>query len=455
MHVIWIKTFALAAVLTGAGLLFGQNPQQPGQNPQGTKTDPAKGPDEKPAPKADKEAPPKTKLEEMIQQALRNNADIRVAEAKVAEAEAELNRTRLVIMQKVVLYNTNVADAKAKVAVAERHLKRLQELNQRGAAAVSVQEIDTAEAELQSAKANLAKVEAELPLLLGTPAHGRAADPAIEKGFEFFRRASLDLYGDPNAWREGRPELDRVAAEQWFKYLQKDPKDTIDTNTAFALAALAAAGVKPPVQGPMAERIKNALDKPIKVDISSIDPRSALMGLLDRVDGVSYIIPLKVPELGPNTIDLKFDHEVPLGAALQAWQDVCSPSVRMVVREYGILVTDDKHVPPGASLLYDVWKGGKDARAARAAKAAERVEGKVKAVDDKAKLFMIDIGSDAGLKKGDLLELYRPDPKAPKYLGRLKVVEVKATEAVAEPFGGAKDGEVKVGDNVTSQLHDK
>jgi hypothetical protein len=315
-----------------------------------------------------------------------------------------------------------------------------------------VQEIDTAEAELQSAKANLAKVEAELPLLLGTPAHGRATDPAIQKGLEWLRRASLDLYGDPNRWQDVVPELDRATAEQWFKYLHKDPKDSIDANTAWALAALSAAGVKPPAQGPMAERIKKALDKEMIVRFAG-SPRQVLEQLLEKVEDVPSKIQLEEKDLGNSkTVDLIFREPVPLGALFQAYQDSVPPNVRFVVRDYGILVTDDKHVPPGAPLLYDVWKGGKETKAA---KTAERVEGKVKAVDDKAKLFMIDIGSDAGLKKGDLLELYRPDPKAPKYLGRLKVVEVKATEAVAEPFGGAKDGEVKVGDNVTSQLHDK
>src|SRR5713226_2347416 len=121
MHVRWIKTFALGVVLTVAGHAFGQAGPGDAKKDEGTKAEQPKVPGDKPA----KDAPPKTKLEEMIQQALRNNPDIRVAEAKVAEAEAELNRTRLVIMQKVVLYNTNLAEAKAKVALAERRFERL------------------------------------------------------------------------------------------------------------------------------------------------------------------------------------------------------------------------------------------------------------------------------------------------------------------------------------------
>src|SRR5947208_549434 len=41
-------------------------------------------------------------LEEMLAKALKDNPDIRVAESKVREAEAELNRVRLQVMQKLV-----------------------------------------------------------------------------------------------------------------------------------------------------------------------------------------------------------------------------------------------------------------------------------------------------------------------------------------------------------------
>ena len=51
MRTSWINTFAVAAILASAGLLYGQ----------GAKSD--QGP-----PKSDKEAPPKTKIDEMVTQ---------------------------------------------------------------------------------------------------------------------------------------------------------------------------------------------------------------------------------------------------------------------------------------------------------------------------------------------------------------------------------------------------
>jgi hypothetical protein len=90
-------------------------------------------------------------------------------------------------------------------------------------------------------------------------------------------------------------------------------------------------------------------------------------------------------------------------------------------------------------------KGGKGAAAGNAP--AEDVEGLVKEVKDGK--VRISIGSDAGLTKGHTLEVFRLKPAA-KYLGRLRVVEVKATEAIGQMMGGKT--EVQKGDTVASRM---
>src|ERR1700722_8928260 len=102
MHAMWSKVLTLCLILGGAGLLLGQSAPPPAQSPgSGSTPEQGKeqGPDKRKAGEPDgsgakgaKQTPPNT-LEEMIRQALQNNADIRVAETKVAEAEAELGRT--------------------------------------------------------------------------------------------------------------------------------------------------------------------------------------------------------------------------------------------------------------------------------------------------------------------------------------------------------------------------
>src|SRR5690348_16019153 len=106
-----VRTLALALMLGGVGMVTGQAPKSP---PREEEQETAKkslkrkiivAEDEEETPKRvnPKAQPKKSKLEEMLAEALKNNPDIRVAVAKVAEADAELNRTRLQVMQKVVM----------------------------------------------------------------------------------------------------------------------------------------------------------------------------------------------------------------------------------------------------------------------------------------------------------------------------------------------------------------
>jgi septal ring factor EnvC (AmiA/AmiB activator) len=81
-----------------------------------------------------------------------------------------------------------------------------------------------------------------------------------------------------------------------------------------------------------------------------------------------------------------------------------------------------------------------------------KIDGKVKEVQE-AGAIIVSIGSEAGLKKGDTLEVFRFKPK-PLYLGRLEVTEVKAREAVARqirkrPGGGEP---IRAGDEVSTRI---
>src|SRR5215213_3984954 len=96
----------LAAALLIAGLVFGQGP---------AKKD-AKDPKEPPRP-----AP--GSLEDTLEKALRNSADIKAAEAKVRNAEAELNRVRHQVLTRATALYSDLNLAKRMLAVAEASLK--------------------------------------------------------------------------------------------------------------------------------------------------------------------------------------------------------------------------------------------------------------------------------------------------------------------------------------------
>lgn len=84
--------------------------------------------------------------------------------------------------------------------------------------------------------------------------------------------------------------------------------------------------------------------------------------------------------------------------------------------------------------------------------ARPKIDGKVKEVQDSGSIIL-SIGSEAGLKKGDTLEVYRLKPK-PVYLGQIVITELKAGEAVARqirkrPSGGEP---IRAGDEVSTRI---
>ena len=222
MRKIMVEAAATAALIIGATLAW----QQPSLSPP--KTD-VKPPELKPE-------PAKSKLEEMIEKALHDNPDLRLAEAKLAEAEAELNKARLLVVQKVAAQYQAVEAQKAAVDGAAAELEETKTAYK--AASVSQSMVRTAEQKLIDAKAKLASLEAELPYLLGQQAEGKIdakirlwldridiSQPPKNADAEYLRRRYLDVIrpradGGGNACRgcTSRPSKVRrptVSARRW------------------------------------------------------------------------------------------------------------------------------------------------------------------------------------------------------------------------------------------------
>jgi hypothetical protein len=396
-----VNTTALVLLLTGAALAWGQPRSEPAGAPAGKE-----------------KAPAKSKLEEMLAQALKDNPDIRVATAKLGEAEAELNRVRLQVMQKVVtLYHTTEM-ARADVATAERTLVRMRQLGK----AVSHEELDAAEAALAAAKAKLAAVEAEVPYVIGKQPQVAAADSATLRGLHYL--AALQAAGA----LEGR----------------------FDTPAGGGGTGPAAPR---PVQGPIADRLRRALDAPVSLRVTEGGVGDVLRLLREKEPALnikfvpSPVAPQKL------TFELK---DLPLGAALEYLEDSL-PNYAIVVREYGLLLTPADRVPPGAVSLHDFWKRGRGQTTTGVKNPpAKDVEGVVKRVDANSGLVTISGGSDAGLVKGNTMEVFRlaSVPAQSKYLGRIQVLDTTPTEAVCRPVG-RMPGVPQVGDRVASRIKEK
>jgi hypothetical protein len=394
---------AFSLILPAAGLALGQQPTG--------------GPPSKEA--ADKE---KLKLEELLAKALKDNPDVRVAEAKVREAEAELNRARLLVAQKVTAFAAAHDAARKMVEEAEARLKRVNQL--KASNAVSTEEVKEAEAALARAKAELAKIEAEMPYLLGKQAGGASAPDPSSTRF-FFDQLQ----------RSGDASDAAVARGLYWLALQQTPG--------------ASAGTVP-------EKIRKTLDKPISVNFNNVSFAELVRELQD-LTGISFRnhVSDRYKDGNPN-MTLKLQ-DLPLRAVLQAIQDEFPGEgvstlggLRFVVREYGILVTFQNKMPPGAMLATDFrdLESGFDPFKTATKNAAPNVEGMVKEVDDKSGYVNISIGSDAGLAKGHTLDVYRLNPK-PTYLGTVTILDVHPTESVGKPQTKEK---VQAGDKVAGNI---
>src|SRR6516162_5905893 len=111
-------------------------------------------------------------LDEMLAAALKGNPDIRVAEAKVHEAEAELDRIRLQIMQKVISLRSSLDSQKTTLKAAEAAYENMSKLVSSGQAREV--ELRLSAASLAQEKGKLAALDAEIQSLAGRVGHGFA-----------------------------------------------------------------------------------------------------------------------------------------------------------------------------------------------------------------------------------------------------------------------------------------
>jgi hypothetical protein len=448
-----VNLFLTAAALLFSGSAFGQ--QAPGgkDKPKSSSPPPASSPA-----KPDKAAVPT--LEEMLTGALKDNPDVRVAEAKVREADAELNRTRLLVTQKVIAFHRSLEAQKALVDVTEKQFKRYQELG--GKNAISKELLDEQQQKLAAAKAKLAEVEAEMPYLLGK-------QPQAQAGNQFFGPFDLgtgQLYNlNTLIPYTGMGQSIFLSPNRPTPYNTLDLSNQIfssfPTNQWFAPHdpfRVSPQPSKPAPPGSMAEKIRKALDTPITIKFVQQPITDVFAQIEKAAPGVSFrVVELKDRPIASLPVSNFQVQELPAGAVLQALEDTF-PGLTFVVRDYGILVTWNEKLPPGALRVDTFWKAGKEKLAAGEGEAAKKnppledVKGTILEVDANSGLVSISLGEDAGLQVGNTLEVYRLSPR-PKYLGTLRLVEVKAKQAVAKPLPPLTGKMLQKGDHIASRVN--
>jgi hypothetical protein len=286
-------------------------------------------------------------LEDAINTALRNHPDIRIAQAKIQMAEAELAQARLVITQKITAAHADLAASKAQQQLAERNHHRMMELQKRSA--ISAEEYEDARLRLEQARASVAAKEASLQLLLGTPIQAAAPQPTINSV------TTANLLATYLAAEQG----DLVAMQ-----------GSIDKHLGLQLAT------RTPPQ-PIADRLKDTLDKPVSMEKQSgVELETFLQELLKRS---SFDVKVRFPatenkQLSNNVTKLNLDAgEYPLRVWLQLVLDetnnyrnmnlqIDPSSARkplrfdLYLREYGLLLSTPDLAPPDAITVQQYWK---------------------------------------------------------------------------------------------------
>jgi hypothetical protein len=322
-----------AVLLLTTGLVFGQGTPKKDAGPK----EPAK-----PAPGS---------LEDTLEKALRNSADIKAAESKVRDAEVELNKVRHQVLSKATALHSDLKLAKRMLAVAEQSRALQEQLLKSGVAKGDA--VLASEAMVEKHRGEVEKLETELKSLRGEfalPEH-RAAIHSVAFSPDGQLIAATEPDGKVRIW-------DGVTGWE-LKYLEKAMSQS---NRGSAQA----------VQAPMAERIRKFLETEVLFQEVLKESRADI-SLGSLVDGLLRTAKADIPihKISPAAdercvIDLEVKGTLPVGAMLQLFEDNAA-DVRIVIREYGLLVTTKDRVPEGAVRAVDFWKG-KEAKKADAKK---------------------------------------------------------------------------------------
>lgn len=251
-------------------------------------------------------------LEELLAKALRDNPDIRVAETKVREAEAELNRTRLQMMEKVTKLHAEIAISRQMIVAAEDLLA----MSLKGAS--TAREQVEGRLVLAKTKLELAKMEPELAYLVGKQAAAKSPGASMGSGTSIYVPAL-----GPDFGRGPMP----LAFNFEYPATRKLPVTVTD-------------------------KIRKALDTEVTLRQSEMTLHDAVSLLSDKMQGMNVHISDK--KLMETKINLYLLQPVALGAVFQYFEDELN--CKCVVREYGIVIAPRERTPPGGQSLLDVWK---------------------------------------------------------------------------------------------------
>lgn len=304
-----IRLLVFAIVLAAVGVLSGQPPA---------------------APKSDEKPSAKDSLEQLLVEALKNSPEIQLAEAKLREAEALLRQTRLSIMQKVIEQQSAIETQKSKATLGEANLLRITKLFEKGM--VSSEELAKVKADVEAVKVAMKQAELTLNGLTGKLNVGGAAGPAMVG----VPGPGMPGMGMPGGLSFGGPMGGGALGVG---------------GGGGGLGVVGEAQPRPP-RGPMAEKVRAALNKKVKIEKPILLTLKELPRWL-RDNGADVPFQTQLRSKDDEKVSITLIGEITLGAAFQMLEDV-APGLQFFVREYGILITMEGGA--NAMPLLDFWR---------------------------------------------------------------------------------------------------
>jgi hypothetical protein len=336
-----LATSALFALVLLTTTVVGQpppgdpKPKEPGdKKPLGDKVNPK----------------PANPTDAAIAAALANDPDVRMAKAKIQLAEAELSKARQVVTLKVVAIKAKIDQLEAEVRGLEERVQQLDRAVKMGT--IPQSEFLTERAKLEAMKSALAFAQTEWKLLTG--------------GGDRITAGSDPL--DPN----------QFAVEMGLKWLADNTNNSNHDQRADFLRYLAAIDgtrERNVIKGPIPERIRAALDKPVKLGAKgekftfekALEVFKKEVGLDVSVRGTFPVRSIADPA-SPNGFKnvpveiVSEGEELPVGAWFQLFEDTLPIGAgvyvkyRFYVRDYGLLIAPPGTAPPDAPSLTEFWK---------------------------------------------------------------------------------------------------
>ncbi|VTR91771.1 unnamed protein product [Gemmata massiliana] len=279
--------------------------------------------------KADKK--PTDPADAGISAALANDADVKMAKAKIQLAEAELAKARQVVTLKVLTLKAKIDQLRSELVAAEERVKATKGMVDKGTLPQAPLLIEREK--LATAKTALALAEAEWKLLTGSDSDKLTA-----------RVVDLVALDELLNTRKRNAELEARIANRAILELQKKLVGAVPDQIRAALD-------KPVKLGAKGERVpfEKALEVFKKEAGLDVPVRGFPTAIFDPVTGRQLLEPTGQPR----TIGITSQGEtLPVGAWFQLLQDENRGA--FYVREYGLLFATT--APPDAPTLTEFWK---------------------------------------------------------------------------------------------------